>query len=67
MPLEWLTVSDPDLVLNHAGTTELIAIQCKNIMETQHQLSYCCNVLGNPVAEPIQIQLFQQLPLLLSH
>ena len=35
-------------------------------MEGQHQFPHCYGILGSPVAESIQFQLFQKFPLLLS-
>ena len=31
--LEWLTVGDTNLMLNHAGTTKLTPFQCEDIMK----------------------------------
>ena len=65
--LEGLTVGDPNLILNHPGAPKLIAVQHENIMETQHQLSCCRGIPRSSVAEPIQVQLFQKLSLLLTY
>ena len=65
--LKGLTVSDSNLMLNCASAAKFIPIQCKNIMEGQYKVSHHSGILRSPVAKAIQIQLFQECPLLLSY
>ena len=46
MLLKRLTVSDLDLALSHTDATQLMPIQYKNVVESQHQFSHRCSIVG---------------------